>query len=70
MTVLPAGIMGKAKVRVRIVPTSLKMAEWNEGNGAEWYRSQEYKGGEIIKNFSFSGPYTTITLEDVKIQYK
>ncbi|MBQ7517903.1 MAG: hypothetical protein IJU13_05700 [Bacteroidales bacterium] len=67
---LPAGIMGQYKVRVRIVPTSLKMAEWNEGNGAEWTRSQEYKGGEISQSLPFSGPYTAITLEDVKVQYK
>lgn len=67
---LPAGIMGQYKVRVRIVPTSLKMAEWNEGNAAEWTRSQEYKGGEISNALPFSGPYTAITLEDVKIQYK
>ncbi|MBQ7517690.1 MAG: hypothetical protein IJU13_04605 [Bacteroidales bacterium] len=66
---LPAAVLGKSKVRVRIVPSSLRMAEWNSGGDPNWARGQTYRARSIVQNFTYTGA-GGITLQDVQIQYK
>ncbi|MBQ7517058.1 MAG: hypothetical protein IJU13_01350 [Bacteroidales bacterium] len=70
---LPSSVLGKSRVRVRLIPVDTVMAQWNGGSG-NWMLGQEYRstsGGEYMtETFIYSPYYTAISLEDVKFQYK
>ena len=68
--ILPSSILGKTKVKVRLVPTSLRMAAWNVGSG-NWYKGLCYRNEKITETFEIPMPCNTaICIEDVLIQYK
>ena len=69
--ILPASVLGKTLVRVRLVPTSLRMAAWNPG-GSNWNKGLCFRNEQITPTFELTttNHYTSICLEDVLIQYK
>ncbi|MBP5538856.1 MAG: BACON domain-containing protein [Bacteroidales bacterium] len=68
--ILPSSVLDKAGVKVRLVPTSLRMAAWNVGSG-NWYKGLCYRNEIITETFEIPMPCNTaICIEDVLIQYK
>ncbi|MBQ7517905.1 MAG: BACON domain-containing protein [Bacteroidales bacterium] len=71
---LPASILNQKRVKVRIVPTTLRMASWNAGGDPNWARGIGYRNEQITPTFEISSinldHYCGICLEDVLIQYK
>ena len=66
--VLPAEVLGKAKVRVRISPSSDVIATWNTGIGS-YALGQTHRNLRIARTYPFdiaNGVY----VEDLSIQYK
>lgn len=66
--VLPAEVLGKAKVRVRISPSSDVIATWNTGIGS-------YALGQTHRNLRIARTYPVrhrhgVYVEDLSIQYK
>ncbi|MBQ7517691.1 MAG: hypothetical protein IJU13_04610 [Bacteroidales bacterium] len=65
-----ASLSNKSKVRVRLIPRSIKMAKWNRGamDSNLWYSAS------CSVDIPFTGytieDYSGVCLEDVKIQYK
>lgn len=68
--VLPSEVLGKAKVKLRLVPASTRMAEWNYG-ASNWNKGQTYQGHRITQTFEYSGIQGgALCLEDILVQYK
>ncbi|MBQ7517056.1 MAG: hypothetical protein IJU13_01340 [Bacteroidales bacterium] len=67
---LPASLLGRNKVRVRWVPTTLRMAAWNPDSPG-WNKGLDYRNEVVTETFEGTTPQNTaINLEDVMIQYK
>ena len=68
--VLPAEVLGKARVKLRLVPASTRMAEWNYG-ASDWNKGQTFQGHRITQTFEFTGTQGgALCLEDILVQYK
>ncbi|MBP5538853.1 MAG: hypothetical protein J6X69_03330, partial [Bacteroidales bacterium] len=68
--ILPSSVLDKAGVKVRLVPTSLRMATWNVGSG-NWYKGLTYRGERITPEFEIPNSHNgAICIEDLLIQYK
>lgn len=66
--VLPADVLGKSKVRVRISPSSDIIATWNAGLG-NYGLGQTYRNVRVARTYPFDIA-NAVYVEDLSIQYK
>ena len=66
--VLPADVLGKSKVRVRITPSSDIIATWNTGIG-NYALGQTWRNERVARTYPFDIA-NAIYVEDLSIQYK